>query len=143
MSMEQFFFIFADQELIPVYEEYLRQNLAWENFGFYMKVEEYRGASEQQLSALAEEIFEQFIEVDSAHELGDITHSLREDIRSSLASPSKETFNELCDIVIDSLANATITDFLKDPIYLSHVNKHLYSKKTNCLSTSKLLSCFF
>lgn len=143
MSMEQFFFIFADQDLIPVYEQYLRQNFAWENFGFYMKVENYRSASEQQLPSLAEEIFEQFIEVDSSNELGDITHSLREDIRNSLVKPGRETFNELCDIVIDSLANATITDFLKDPIYLSHVNKQLYSKKTSPLSGSKLFSCFF
>lgn len=150
MSMEQFFFIFGDKELNKIYEEYLRRNMAWENFGFYTEVESYRKLPEKQYQTKAEEIFSKFIEVDSPNELGDITFSIREDIRNSLANPSKEIFNELCDIVVDSLANATITDFLSDPLYISHVNKQLFSKKemsnanqSSCICSSKFLSCIF
>ena len=124
--------------------------MAWENFGFYIQVESYRKLPKKQYQTKAEEIYLQFIEVDSPHELGDITFSIREDIKNSIENPSKEIFDELCEIVVDSLANATITDFLLDPLYISHVNKQLFSKKedsnsnqSSCICNSKFLSCIF
>lgn len=148
MSLEQFFFIYnnTDKQLTKIYEDFLHQNMAWENFGFYEEVEEYRNTPKNNLSLKAAEIFEKYIEVDSAHELGDITFSLRENIRDSIEDPSPTIFDELCDIVVDSLANATIEDFLRDPYYLSYVNKQLHSSCKKQSGTSfpcyKFI-CFF
>lgn len=122
MSVEQFLCIFSDEGLNHVYEEFLQKNMAWENFGFYLEVQKFRSTQDQQQRiAVARDIFEKYVEVDSAHELGDITFELRQHVKECLDSGSIRTFDELCDIVVDSLVNSTISDFLCDALFTDYV----------------------
>ena len=145
MSVEQFLVIFSEEGLCPVYEEYLLQNMAWENFGFYNEVQKFQTIENQELlEAEARKIYDRFIEVDSAHELGDITYQLREKIRQSLESPTREMFDELSQIVMDSLVNSTVTDFLRDPLFLNYVDSRFPIEEPEPQSGlfSSLFSCF-
>merc|ERR1711934_370033 len=121
MSLDQFLFILSDQDLHPVYEEFLQQNMAWENLGFYLEVQNFTNLSGDDLLVEAKNIYEKYIEVDSAHELGDITYRIRENIKASLLSPDPHMFDELSEIVVNSLTNSTVTDFLGDSLFINHV----------------------
>lgn len=122
MSLEQFLFIFADDGLNQVYEEFLQRNMAWENFGFYHAVQNFRAIQDENKRAeVAKDIFEKYVEVDSAHELGDITFELRQHVKESLDNGTSHVFDELCDIVVDSLVNSTVTDFLGDSLFTEYV----------------------
>merc|ERR1719238_1285991 len=121
MSLDQFLFILSDQDLHPVYEEFLQQNMAWENLGFYLEVQNFTNLSGDDLLVEAKNIYEKYIEVDSAHELGDITYRLRENIKESLLHPDPHMFDELSEIVVNSLTNSTVTDFLGDSLFIDHV----------------------
>jgi len=104
-------------------EDFLRKIMAWENFGFYIEVEKYKKMqSEEERSKQAEKIFDEYLQVDAANELGDIDLQTREYIQSRLDNPTKDLFDEVSDVVIDSLANSTINDFLRDSSYISYVN---------------------
>ena len=114
--------IVDDKSLSSVYEEFLQKNLAWENFGFYNAVNEFKTNGEGNISSEAAKIFEKYIEVDSAHELGDITLELRDHVKAALEDPKITMFDELLDIVVESLVNSTVTDFLSDEIFTSYVD---------------------
>mmetsp|Transcript_24509 Transcript_24509/g.31184 ORF Transcript_24509/g.31184 Transcript_24509/m.31184 type:complete len:148 (-) Transcript_24509:65-508(-) len=147
MSLEQFLFIFSDKQLSPVYEQFLQANMAWENFGFYMDVQNFRLLAEEDLAQEAGNIYDKYIEVDSAHELGDITYKLRQNIKESLVHPSRDMFDELTDIVVDSLTNSTVSDFLRDSLFLNYVDEQFASCKSSTTrrnsGIASIFSCIF
>merc|ERR1712124_97707 len=98
--------------------------MAWENFGFFHAVKEYTKCKPEQKSK-AKEIFEEYIKVDAIHELGDLDYSTRTYIEEQLENPPADLFDELSDIAADSLANATVADFLRDPVFHEHNAKSL------------------
>ena len=132
MSMEQLFFIFSNEGLCTVYEAYLQKNMAWENYGFFHAVQEFRECADPETrDKLAEEIFEKYIKVDAIHELGDLDFRTRQQLVSAMKAPTPEMFDELAEIAADSLANSTITDFLKDPTYTQYFNSQ-FSPTPTC-----------
>merc|ERR1712137_964378 len=121
--------------------------MAWENFGFLTRVQTFRDIKDPQLlKAEADNIYENFIEEDAQHELGDITYQLRENIKNSIENPTVHIFDELVDIVTESLANATVTDFLRDSSYTNYVSSQFQcsnscSTPTRANPFAALLGC--
>merc|ERR1712137_849866 len=71
----------------------------------------------------ATQIFETYIKVDAEKELGDIDYNTRVHTESLLPNPTKDMFDFLEDIVLNSLVNATIDDFLCDSIYINYIKQ--------------------
>lgn len=113
MSVAQLLCIVADEKLCKLYEDFLRKNMAWENFGFKKAVERFKSAGDNKLKCIAEEIYDTFVREDADHELGDIDLTTRTDIENNINQPTREMFDQLYDVATESLAASTVTDFLK------------------------------
>ena len=96
MSVEQLHYILNDEKLRPVYEEYLKQQMAWENFGFIEKVDLFnRTEQPDKQKEIAQEIYTTFIMPDAEHELGDLDIHSRREVEARLENPSSQCFEHL------------------------------------------------
>lgn len=131
MSVEQLLFIIDDRDLCDIYEEFLNKNMAWENLGFYKAVDKFKKAEQKDRKRIADEIFESFIKVDANHELGDIDLYSRTMIQEKLDDPSLDMFDHLIDTAVETLVNATISDFLNDSSYENYINNQFSNSQTS------------
>lgn len=127
-STEHLLELIKDTELCNVYEEYLVTHLAWENFGFWYEVQNFKTEpDEAQRKHKARMIFAKFLEPGSIFELGDLDQETNDIISSCLEKPPLNLFDILQRRAFDTLARATLHNFLNDKLYLFY-KKHSGSK---------------
>ena len=117
-AVQKLYRIVEDTELCNAYEEYLVKHFAWENFGFWFEVENYKLEEDvEEQKRLAQLIYSKFLDVGCIFELGDLEPSMREVLHKKIQNPTKTMFNLLQRRVMSSLALGTIADFFEDDIY--------------------------
>ena len=119
--------LIKDNDLCNVYEEYLVTHLAWENFGFWYEVQNFKNeADEEQRKHKAKMIYLKFLEPGSIFELGDLDQETNDIISGCLEKPPHNLFDILQRRAFDTLARATVHNFLEDKLfyfYKIHVSK--------------------
>ena len=120
--VQKLFKIVDDSELCNVYEEFLVNRFAWENFGFWFEVEVFKKEVDPaELKRQADLIYSKFLEEGSIFELGDLAPAVRKIIKKRMQNPTPAMFDSLQRKVMNSLALATVADFMEDDMY--HVFK--------------------
>merc|ERR1711879_844612 len=107
--------LIQDEQMCNIYEEYLASHFAWENFGFWYEVEQYKQEQEpEQRVQMATSIFQKFLKEDSIFELGDVDIITRDTIESCLENPPLNMFDYLQKRAFDTLAQSTLQQFKAD-----------------------------
>lgn len=129
--------LLQDAEICNIYEEYLASHFAWENFGFWYEVEQFKQANgKPQKSEIAHNIFQKFLKEDSIFALGDIDVDTRAVIESCLDDPPNNMFDYLQKQAFDTLAQSTLQAFKAD--YASRFR----DPPQETVRTGFLCSCF-
>jgi len=128
--VEKLAYIVSDRKLCSVYEEFLVDSIAWENFGFLLDVERYQELeTKEERKAMAKIIFDKFMEEDSLFTLGDVLPEVKETIYNRLEDSPPKLFNSLLRRTTMSLAHSTIGDFENSDLYQQYLglclSKHL------------------
>merc|ERR1711976_741312 len=110
--------LIKDDELCNVYEEYIAKIHAWENFGFWFEVENYKAEPDPATRKnLARLIFQKFLASDAIFELGDVEPEMREIMESCLANPPVNMFDLMQRKAFDTLAQSTFIPFTNDKLH--------------------------
>jgi len=117
-AVQKLYYIVKDPDLCNVYEEYLVKHLAWENFGFWFEVENYKLEEDpEEQKKQAGLIYAKFLDIGCIFELGDLEPNMRDLLQKKINNPTKTMFNALQRKVMSCLALATIGDFFEDEMY--------------------------
>lgn len=93
---------------------FLQSRFAWENFGFWLAVEEFKNTYGEGSDVAASRIYEEFVAPGSPNELGEMNFAFREQVSSSLRSPSVDLFDGMQAQAFNILAQTTVKDFLQE-----------------------------
>ena len=102
-----------------LYEEYLKEHFAWENFGFYYSVVFYHHSksNSSDLSNLAHNIYRFYLSDDAIFRIN-VDTEVAEQIFQTLDNPRDDLFDELQEKAFRELATSTLNefvDYLKEP----------------------------
>mmetsp|Transcript_16996 Transcript_16996/g.21676 ORF Transcript_16996/g.21676 Transcript_16996/m.21676 type:complete len:144 (-) Transcript_16996:100-531(-) len=129
--------LIQDDDMCNIYEEYLASHFAWENFGFWYEVQQYKQEQDvQQRAHMARIIFEKFLKSDSIFELGDVDIVTRDTIESCLENPPLNMFDFLQKKAFDTLAQSTLQPFKAD------YNRKFVVQPAPRQDTFSIFSCF-
>eukprot|EP00011_Vannellida_sp_DIVA3-517-6-12_P008500 CAMPEP_0114634150 /NCGR_PEP_ID=MMETSP0168-20121206/15825_1 /TAXON_ID=95228 ORGANISM="Vannella sp., Strain DIVA3 517/6/12" /NCGR_SAMPLE_ID=MMETSP0168 /ASSEMBLY_ACC=CAM_ASM_000044 /LENGTH=215 /DNA_ID=CAMNT_0001845829 /DNA_START=13 /DNA_END=660 /DNA_ORIENTATION=+ len=115
-------------------EAFLQDRFAWENFGFYMAVENYKEMYDSDDTATtAQQIFEEFVAPGAPNELGEIDLVFRKQVAENMQNPPKDLFNCMQYQAFNILAQTMVKDFIRhtavprrsssEPIVTAHAPK--------------------
>ena len=124
--------LIEDPELCNVYEEFLVRHYAWENFGFWFEVQNYKKEEDpEKRKVLAQLIFAKFLQEDSIFELGDMDVETRDAIKDCLENPPLNLFDLLQRRAFDTLAQSTLRNFLNDKLFLYQQERRNHNPNIN------------
>lgn len=126
-AIEKLAHIVGQKNLCSIYEEFLVNSLAWENFAFLLDVERFQQLqTKDERVDMARIIYDKFLEENSLFTLGDVLPEVRELIQNRLEEAPTKLFNSLLRKSTMSLAYSTINDFETSELYRQHLGMFFF-----------------
>mmetsp|Transcript_23914 Transcript_23914/g.26544 ORF Transcript_23914/g.26544 Transcript_23914/m.26544 type:complete len:226 (-) Transcript_23914:97-774(-) len=106
--------IVADDRKCERFGTFLQSRFAWENFGFWLAVDQYKSSYGEGSRDAALRIYEEFVAPGAPNELGEMNFAFREQVSASLNDPSVDLFNVMQAQAFNILAQTAVKDFLQE-----------------------------
>ncbi|TNM97917.1 hypothetical protein fugu_014163 [Takifugu bimaculatus] len=104
---------------IQIFQAFLKSEFSDENIEFWMVCEDYKKIrSSFRMSSRAKKIFKCYIQAEATREIN-IDHKTRDLIRTNVAAPTRECFNDAQRIVYNLMEKDSYPRFLRSDIYRS------------------------
>ena len=125
-----------------IYEEYLKNVFAWENFGFYIEVEKYKRAPEDETKyEIAKNIYNFYLNEEAVFKIGAASDEEIEEIFKNLEKIPPHVYDKLQLEAFIELANSTINEFIEHQLFYDFqdhykiygTTKSLFKRNSNYL----------